>query len=176
MPKSMSPKSGKPSAADLPYRPCVGIFLFNKCGQVFVAQRCDTPGAWQMPQGGIEAGEAPADAALRELAEEIGTDRVELVAETREWLRYDLPAPLIGTVWHGRWRGQQQKWFAARFLGTDQDIDLATGHPEFDAWRWIPPDQLVPLVVPFKRDVYRAVLQDFLPLLAPTDDLPKAEG
>ncbi len=118
-----------------------------------------------MPQGGIEPGEAPADAALRELTEEIGTDRAELVAETKEWMRYDLPAPLIGKVWHGRWRGQQQKWFAARFIGTDHDINLATAHPEFNAWQWIKPEQLVSLVVPFKRDVYRAVVAELLPAL-----------
>jgi len=149
----------------LPYRPCVGILLFNPAGRVFVAQRCDTPGAWQMPQGGIDSGETPAAAALRELGEEIGTDRAELVGETRGWLRYDLPDHLIGVAWKGRWRGQEQKWFAARFLGSDGDIDLATEHPEFDAWRWVPADQLVSLVVPFKRDVYRAVLAELLPVI-----------
>jgi putative (di)nucleoside polyphosphate hydrolase len=157
--------SGKAAASALPYRPCVGILLFNDSGQVFVAERCDTPGAWQMPQGGIEPGEAPADAALRELAEEIGTDHADLVAETREWLRYDLPDHLIGTVWHGRWRGQQQKWFAAHFTGTDSEINLATAHPEFSAWRWVQPEQLVSLAVPFKRDVYRAVITELLPAI-----------
>ncbi len=157
--------SGQSAGAHLPYRPCVGILLFKEPKQVFVAQRCDTPGAWQMPQGGIDPGETPAEAALRELAEEIGTNQAELVAETRNWLRYDLPDHLIGTVWHGRWRGQQQKWFAARFLGTDQDINLATAHPEFDAWRWVAPEHLVSLVVPFKQDVYRAVVAELLPAL-----------
>jgi putative (di)nucleoside polyphosphate hydrolase len=150
----------------LPYRPCVGILLFNHRGQVFVAQRRDTPGAWQMPQGGIEDGETPAEAALRELAEEIGTDRAELVAETADWHRYDLPDHLIGVVWNGRWRGQRQKWFAARFLGTDQEINLATAHPEFDAWRWTTPEQLVDLAVPFKREVYRAILSELGPAIA----------
>ncbi len=147
----------------LPYRPCVGILLFNAEGLVFVGERGDTPGAWQMPQGGIDAGETPAEAALRELKEEIGTNHAELVAETQEPIRYDLPDHLVGVVWHGRWRGQEQKWFAARFLGCDRDIDVATDHAEFTAWRWVRPDQLVSLVVPFKRVVYRAVVEELLP-------------
>ena len=155
----------EPASPPLPYRPCVGILLFNEAGQVFVARRCDTPDAWQMPQGGIDPGETPAAAALRELAEEIGTNRAELVAETREWLHYDLPDHLIGVVWHGRWRGQRQKWFAARFVGTESEINLATAHPEFDAWRWVRPEDLVSLVVPFKREVYRTVVAELLPAI-----------
>jgi putative (di)nucleoside polyphosphate hydrolase len=151
--------------SSLPYRPCVGIFLFNVRGQVFVGQRCDTPGAWQMPQGGIDDGETVAQAALRELEEEIGTDRAELVAETGQWLLYDLPPELVGKVWRGRWRGQRQKWVAARFVGSDADINLATPHPEFDAWRWVDAAQLVEQAVPFKRTVYSAVVEEFLPLL-----------
>ncbi|MEI6557864.1 MAG: RNA pyrophosphohydrolase [Rhodospirillaceae bacterium] len=150
----------------LPYRPCVGILLFNTEGLVFVGERGDSPGAWQMPQGGIDSGETPARAALRELKEEIGTDHAELVAETLGWVRYDLPDHLIGAVWHGRWRGQEQKWFAARFLGLDREITVATDHAEFTAWRWVPPEQLVSLVVPFKRDVYRAVVAELLPALS----------
>jgi len=149
----------------LPYRPCVGILLFNAEGRVFVGERGDTPGAWQMPQGGIDPGESPAKAALRELKEEIGTNRAELVAETLGWIRYDLPDDLIGVVWHGRWRGQEQKWFAARFLGEDREITVATDHPEFTAWRWVAPEQLVSLVVPFKRDVYRAVVAELIPAI-----------
>lgn len=148
-----------------PYRPCVGILLFNTAGLVFVAQRLDTPGAWQMPQGGIDPGETPAIAALRELEEEIGTAHAALVGETRGWLRYDLPEHLIGKVWRGRWRGQEQKWFAARFLGTDGEINLETKHPEFDAWRWVEPARLVELVVPFKREVYQAVVAELAPLI-----------
>ena len=149
----------------LPYRPCVGILLFNADRQVWVGERGDTPGAWQMPQGGIDPGETPAAAAVRELREETGIERAELVAETLGWIRYDLPDDLIGIVWHGRWRGQEQKWFAARFLGTDQEVNIAGEHPEFTAWRWVAPEQLASLVVPFKREVYRAVVAELLPAI-----------
>ena len=149
----------------LPYRPCVGILLFNADRQVWVGERGDTPGAWQMPQGGIDPGETPAASAVRELREETGIERAELVAETLGWIRYDLPDDLIGIVWHGRWRGQEQKWFAARFLGTDQEVNIAGEHPEFTAWRWVAPEQLASLVVPFKREVYRAVVAELLPAI-----------
>src|SRR3712207_4482347 len=127
----------------LPYRPCVGVMLINGDGRVFAGQRKDTPGAWQMPQGGIDPGETPQQAALRELHEEIGTDKAEIVAESDAWLCYDLPAHLVGKVWRGRYRGQRQRWLAARFTGRDTDIDLATEHPEFDAWQWVEPEELV---------------------------------
>jgi putative (di)nucleoside polyphosphate hydrolase len=145
----------------LPYRPCVGVMLINPAGRVFVGQRRDTPDAWQMPQGGIDRGETPRVAALREMEEEIGTAAAEIVAETQDWLRYDLPPDLLGRVWGGRYRGQKQKWVAARFTGTDADIDLATAHPEFDAWQWVEPAELVGLIVPFKRPVYEAVVAAF---------------
>ena len=154
----------------LPYRPCVGVLLFDARQQVFVGRRIDmTQEAWQMPQGGIDRGEAPRDAALRELEEETGVvpDLVELLAETRAWLRYDLPPRLVGRVWRGRYRGQEQKWFAARFLGTDADIDVATAHPEFSDWRWSPVDELCANVVSFKRALYEAVIAEFRPLLSP---------
>jgi putative (di)nucleoside polyphosphate hydrolase len=145
----------------LPYRPCVGIALFNRDGLVFAAERIDTPGAWQMPQGGIDKGEEPAKAALRELEEEIGTKAADIIAEAPDWLNYDLPPELVGKVWKGRYRGQTQKWFAMRFLGRDRDIDIVTKHPEFKAWRWVPLAELPSLIVPFKRAVYEAVARQF---------------
>lgn len=152
----------KKDPASLPYRPCVGIMLLNGRGQVFVGRRIDqTVEAWQMPQGGIDAGEDPRDAALRELKEEIGTDRAEILAESRDWLKYDLPANLIGKVWRGRYRGQAQKWFAMRFLGAEADIDIDTEHPEFQAWRWLAMDDLLRHIVPFKYDVYARVVAEF---------------
>lgn len=151
--------------ASLPYRRGVGIVLFNRDGLVFTARRLDTRvEAWQMPQGGIDEGETPLQAALRELKEEIGTDAAEVIAETRGWLTYDLPAELVGKVWKGRYRGQTQKWFALRFTGQDADIDINTEHPEFAEWRWSPFDRLVDRIVPFKRELYRAVCREFAPL------------
>jgi len=150
----------------LPWRPGVGILLLNPLGRVFVAQRLDfRSDAWQMPQGGIDAGETPLQAAWRELKEEVGSDHAELLAESRDWLSYDLPAELAARLWKGRYRGQRQKWFAMRFLGRDRDIDLETAHPEFSAWKWVPPAQVVELIVPFKRELYRQVLEEFRPLL-----------
>jgi putative (di)nucleoside polyphosphate hydrolase len=150
-----------------PYRTGVGIMLVNRDGQVFVARRIDTPDAWQMPQGGIDPGEAPRAAALRELKEEIGTDKAEILAESRDWLTYDLPEALRGRAWGGRFRGQRQRWFLCRFLGDDADIDLDHHeHPEFDAWRWVPPAKLPELIVGFKRDLYRTLLEEFRDKLA----------
>jgi len=148
---------GKPG-----YRSAVGIMLLNRASQVFVGRRIDMPmlPAWQMPQGGIDPGETPRQAALRELKEEIGTDKADILGESRMWLKYDLPVELIGGVWGGRYRGQRQKWFAMRFTGNDTDIDLATDHPEFDAWKWIPPEQLPELIVPFKRQLYIDILAE----------------
>lgn len=144
------------------YRPGVGIMLMSPAQRVFVARRIDMPSdAWQMPQGGIDAGESPDTAARRELKEEIGTDRAELVAESRDWLSYDLPADLVPRLWGGRFVGQRQKWFLMRFTGQDADIDIATEHPEFSAWKWAEPADLPALIVPFKRDLYRAVLDEF---------------
>jgi putative (di)nucleoside polyphosphate hydrolase len=148
------------------YRPAVGIMLLNRDNLVFVARRIDlAQDAWQMPQGGIDADEAPRAAALRELKEEIGTDEAEILAESRAWLRYDLPPLLAGKAWGGRWRGQRQKWFAMRFTGTDADIDLATEHPEFDAWKWMAPQALPEIIIPFKRQLYVDVLSEFKNLL-----------
>ena len=145
------------------YRPAVGIMLLNPQGDVFVARRIDFPDAeaWQMPQGGIDPGETPRAAAMRELKEEIGTDKAEVLAESRSWLSYELPAEIAPLVWGGRYRGQRQKWFVMRFLGSDRDIDLATPHPEFDAWRWVAPERLPELIVPFKQQLYRDILAEF---------------
>jgi putative (di)nucleoside polyphosphate hydrolase len=147
--------------AALGYRPAVGIMLLNPENRVFVAQRREMPGAWQMPQGGIDPGEGPRQAAFRELAEEIGTAKAEVIAESAQWLRYDLPPELVGRVWGGRYRGQAQKWFAMRFLGRDAEINLETEHPEFDAWQWVPAADLPRLIVPFKRQLYLDILAEF---------------
>ena len=155
---------------DLPYRPCAGIMLIDRQGRAFVGQRMDsTLEAWQMPQGGIDPGEDPLTAATRELWEETGvaSDKVELIAAPDREFVYDLPDELIGKVWKGKWRGQRQRWFLFRFLGEDGDVDIATPHPEFRSWRWIDPADLPRLVVPFKRDLYEAVLAAFRPHLGP---------
>ena len=155
--------------SDLSYRPCAGVMLLNSDGRVFVGQRMDsTLEAWQMPQGGIDPGEDAEAAAVRELGEEtgVGPSLVELVAQAPDELYYDLPPELIGKVWRGKWRGQRQRWFLYRFLGEDRDIDIATRHPEFRAWCWMDPDDLPAVVVPFKRDLYQAVLAAFRPHLA----------
>lgn len=153
---------------DRPYRPGVGLMLLNGEGRIFAGQRIDQVAeAWQMPQGGIDAGETALEAALRECAEEIGTARVDVVAESAVWRRYDLPEAIADKVWQGRWRGQQQKWFALRFLGEDHEIRVAeVAEPEFDAWRWVRSDELLRLIVPFKRALYREVLEEFAALLA----------
>lgn len=149
----------------LPYRPCVGIMLFDRRGRIFVGRRIDTPDAWQMPQGGIDKGETPEAAALRELEEEIGTANAAIEAGTADWLAYDLPDHLVGRLWGGRWRGQKQRWFACRFLGEDGEIRLETAHPEFDAWQWVSLDQLTALIVPFKRPIYEAVVAELGPIV-----------
>ncbi len=136
--------------------------LINKDGLVLVAQRIDQRAeAWQMPQGGVEDGETPRQAAMRELEEEIGTNRAEIIAESETWIPYDLPRDLANKVWRGRFRGQTQKWFAMRFIGVDGDINLATAEPEFDAWKWTPMADLTDVAVHFKRENYRQVVEIF---------------
>jgi putative (di)nucleoside polyphosphate hydrolase len=154
--------------SDLPYRPNVGAVLFNHKGLVLVARRADLPnaeapaGGWQLPQGGIDEQEDPRQAILRELAEEIGTDRAEIMDEHDEWLTYDLPAELVGIALKGRFRGQRQRWFALRFLGEDSDIQLDLDpHPEFDAWRWARLEELPDLAVAWKRPIYEALVVSF---------------
>jgi putative (di)nucleoside polyphosphate hydrolase len=157
------------SVEHLPYRPCVGIMLLNAENLVFTASRIDQMvEAWQMPQGGIDKGEDPYDAALRELEEEISVppQHVSLLAESRDWLTYDLPADLVGKVWKGKYRGQKQKWFAFRFAGPDSVIDLETKHPEFDNWKWLPMVQLPAMIVPFKRALYEQLVAEFSHLIA----------
>ncbi|MBV9654357.1 MAG: RNA pyrophosphohydrolase [Acetobacteraceae bacterium] len=160
--------------SSLPYRPNVGAALFNRDGLVFVARRADMPnaegpaGGWQLPQGGIDPDEDPRVAVLRELEEEIGTGRAEIIAEHDEWLTYDLPPDLLGIALKGRYRGQRQRWFALRFTGTDADIRLDLDpHPEFDAWRWVPLAELPALAVGFKRPIYEVLAQAFAPYARP---------
>ncbi len=154
----------------LPYRRGVGLMLLNREGLVFVARRGDVPyDAWQMPQGGIDEGETPREAALRELREEIGTDKAEILAESRGWFAYDLPQELIGRAWGGRYRGQRLKWFALRFLGRDEDIVLDSHEPEFVEWKWVAAEELPRLIVPFKRRVYLDVLAEFGDLIREPD-------
>ena len=159
----------KRHAEDLPYRPCVGVMLINRQGKIWVGRRAGMSEGknWQMPQGGIDQGETPKQAALRELAEEIGTAKAEILAQTKDWVRYDLPDELIGKALKGKYRGQKQHWFALRFTGQESDINIDTAHPEFDAWRWAEPEELVDLVWEAKRGVYQQVVSEFAPLLRP---------
>ena len=149
-----------------PYRPCVGIFLLNADNLVFAGQRLDNRAeAWQMPQGGIDHGESVHDACLREMMEEIGTNTATVLKEHDDWLHYDIPQPLADRLWHGQYRGQRQKWVALRFDGDDGQINIDTDEPEFGAWKWVAPAQLIDMAVPFKRDVYREVMTSFQSLI-----------
>ena len=148
------------------YRPCVGIFLLNEANLLFAGRRIDNRAeAWQMPQGGIDHGESVIEACLREMEEEIGTSKAEFLREHDEWLHYDIPQPLSDRLWHGKYRGQKQRWVALRFTGTDADINIHTAEPEFCEWRWVEPKALVQLAVPFKRDVYSALMESFSSLI-----------
>ena len=154
--------------AALPYRPCAGVMLANRTGRVFVGQRLDSSSeAWQMPQGGIDPGETAEEAAIRELGEETGVHGglVEIVARSRTEHFYDLPDNLMGRLWGGKYRGQRQYWFLMRFMGEDGDVDIRTSHQEFRAWRWAELDELERLIVPFKRPLYHAVVEEFRPFV-----------
>ncbi len=153
------------SACPEGYRPCVGVLLLDSVGRIFVGERLDTPGAWQMPQGGIDAGETPEQAALRELQEETGVTSARLLAVSATWRTYDLPPELAGQAWGGRFRGQGQIWVAVRFEGVDADIDLDAHHAEFGRFKWTDAESLLDEIVEFKRDVYAAVLGEFEALL-----------
>lgn len=155
------------------YRPCAGIFLLNRRGQVFAGRRNDVDAndmiarlidkPWQLPQGGIDPGETPAQAVMREMLEEVGTDNAAILAQSRQWHCYDLPKEIADMKWAGKYRGQAQKWFALRFDGADSEINIATKHPEFDAWKWVDIDDVCDLVVAFKRDVYARIVDEFRP-------------
>lgn len=145
-----------------PYRPCVGIMLINDNGHIFGGQRIDNRAeAWQMPQGGIDAGEDVETACFREMREEIGTDKADILSIHPEWLNYDIPLPLADRLWGGSYRGQSQKWVALRYTGQNSDINIATEEPEFFSWQWMSPADLIQLAVPFKRPVYEDIMTQF---------------
>src|SRR5262245_27663262 len=166
-----------PRFKSFPYRPCVGMAVFNRKGRVFIGRRIDGPEhvdathAWQLPQGGIDRGEDPWPAALRELYEETNIRSVEKLGEIKEWLSYDIPREIVGEAWKGKYRGQTQKWFAVRFTGDESEIDIArpagTHQSEFMAWRWEQMEKLPSLIIPFKRKVYERVVEEFVRFAAP---------
>lgn len=147
---------------NLPYRPGIGMMIINKKKEVFVAKRIDTKmQAWQMPQGGINLGETPSKAAFREMQEEIGTSNAKILAESKIWYSYDIPKFLINKLWDGQYRGQKQKWFLMEFEGKDSDINVATNNPEFSDWKWTNIQELQDVIVPFKKKLYKAVVNEF---------------
>lgn len=152
--------------AKLPYRPCVGMMIINQEDKIFVGRRIDAKYRnWQMPQGGIDFGETPSQAAMREMAEEIGTNAGYIIAESKNWYSYNVPKFLIPKLWDGQFRGQKQKWFLIRFTGNDSDININLAHPEFNAWQWVDIDQLQKIIIPFKAKLYKAVVNEFKPII-----------
>ena len=146
----------------LPYRPCVGMMIINKEKMIFVAKRMDTKiQAWQMPQGGIDLGETPSKAAMREMEEEIGTSNGRIIAESKNWYSYDIPKFLIHKLWNGCYKGQRQKWFLIEYTGSDSDINLRTKNPEFTEWRWANVNELPEIIIPFKKRLYDSVVKEF---------------
>ncbi len=150
------------SYSNLPYRTCVGIVLFNASGNILVGSRIDSKvDIWQMPQGGVDKGESLEEALFREMKEEIGTNKAELIADHGKWLFYDLPYYLLGKLWNGKFKGQKQRWFLLKFNGVDSDININTDIPEFKEWRWSPIDEIVDHSIYFKRDIYREIVDSF---------------
>ncbi len=167
--KNMKNKTLRKCYPELPYRPSVGMMIINDTNKVFVGKRIDTKiPAWQMPQGGIDLGETPSVAALREMLEEIGSNKGDIIAESRYWYSYDVPKILIPKLWDGNFRGQKQKWFLIRFTGTNEDININTSNPEFEEWCWIEFDELLSTIIPFKRKLYKAVVKEFSPIVNDT--------
>ena len=147
---------------DLPYRVGVGLMILNRSGYVFVAKRVDSKlDFWQMPQGGMLLGETPSEAAMREMKEEIGSNNCSIICESKKWYCYDIPKNMIAKLWHGKYKGQKQKWFLINFEGVDQEIDLNTSNPEFSEWMWVDTDNLVKMTIPFKRKLYYSILEEF---------------
>lgn len=154
--------NNKPPKKQLPFRPGVGMMIINSKSQVFMGKRVDSKiHGWQMPQGGIDAGETPSAAALREMEEEIGTANGKIIAESRNWYSYRVPKTLIPRLWDGKYCGQRQKWFLIDYLGEDTDININTSHPEFEEWKWIDFDELIGDVIPFKVKLYRQIIAEF---------------
>ena len=151
------------SEQELPYRPCVGMMILNKDrDMILVGKRIDSKAnAWQMPQGGIDTGETPSKAALREMKEELGTNNAVIVSESKQWYSYDVPKALIPRLWNGSYKGQRQKWFLIQFNGSDSEIDINTENPEFAEWKWVPKDELLDVIISFKYRLYKAILNEF---------------
>lgn len=162
----MSLKKEKVEASELPFRQGVGMVIVDKNNRIFVGKRIDSKvNGWQMPQGGIDLGETPSSAALREMEEEIGSNKGKIIAESKKWYSYRVPTFLIPKLWNGQYCGQRQKWFLIRFTGKDSDININTETPEFDQWKWVELDQLLVDIIPFKLKLYQQVIQEFKPIL-----------